>query len=96
MKQSTRAQMIANVFAHLLAVTSLALTFWWVGSSGDGFLGGFGYASKAERFNLHPIYMVTGMIFIFAEAILSWRTLPFSHRVNKVSLIILVCYCGTN
>ena len=118
-KPSTTFQRLANIISHVLALISLALTFWWVCGNGvrpnnptkkrvqlipneppspnffifalvgnccckDGFLGGYSWANVDERFNLHPIFMVSGMVFVFAEALLSWRTLPFPHRITKV------------
>jgi hypothetical protein len=85
-KASTGAQRIANYVSHALAAASLLLTFWWVGSNGDGFLGGYGWKTVGKRFNLHPLFMVSGMVVLYANALLSWRSYPFPRNVTKVLL----------
>ncbi|WOL06063.1 putative ascorbate-specific transmembrane electron transporter 1 [Canna indica] len=67
--------------SHVLAVASAAMILVWC----IHFRGGLAFASsnKSLIFNIHPVFMLIGFIILGGEAIMSYKTLPWSHEVNK-------------
>lgn len=82
-KPTTHVQKVALVIAHVCAVVSVILVSRWANGTGEGFLGGLDWGDKNLVFNYHPVLMVTAFVFSFTEALLVYRTFPFSKRVNK-------------
>jgi len=82
-KPTTRVQKVALVIAHVCAVLSIILVSRWANGTGEGFLGGLDWGDKNLVFNYHPVLMVSAFVFSFTEALLVYRTFPFSKRVNK-------------
>ncbi|CAL9089115.1 unnamed protein product [Musa textilis] len=68
--------------SHVLAVASAAMVLVWC----IHFRGGLAFEStnKSLIFNIHPVLMLIGFIIVGSEAIMSYKTLPLSHEVNKV------------
>ncbi|CAL9163686.1 unnamed protein product [Musa hybrid cultivar] len=68
--------------SHALAVASAAMVLVWC----VHFRGGLAFESsnKSLIFNIHPVLMLIGFIIIGSEAIMSYKTLPWNHEMNKI------------
>ena len=52
------------VVSQLIGLTAIGLLFGWVG----GHLGGFAWRSNpAIEFNLHPVLMVIGLVYLYGN-----------------------------
>uniref|UniRef100_A0A0D6R5N5 Cytochrome b561 domain-containing protein n=1 Tax=Araucaria cunninghamii TaxID=56994 RepID=A0A0D6R5N5_ARACU len=67
---------------HMLGVVGIVLVLVW----NIYFRGGLAFVStnKAQIFNIHPVLMFIGYIFLASEAILAYKVLPGSKFVKKV------------
>ncbi|XP_044763721.1 transmembrane ascorbate-dependent reductase CYB561-like isoform X2 [Coccinella septempunctata] len=54
----------------VLGVALVVLTFIWL----NHYLGGFSLDQTSTEFNWHPLLMVTGMLFLYSQSILVYRT----------------------
>jgi cytochrome b-561 len=75
------------MIAHALCPVLIGLAVWWVKSIevDKMFLGGLGWAlqtNAAYVFNWHPLLMVAAVV-AETQAILTYRTWPFSKPTNK-------------
>ncbi|KAM0930596.1 hypothetical protein ACQ4PT_000857 [Festuca glaucescens] len=74
--------------ARALAATAAALVLLWC----VHFRGGLALSSPTNKgliFNVHPVLMLIGFIITGSEAIMSYKTLPWSHDTNKMVHFIL-------
>ncbi|KAJ3680359.1 hypothetical protein LUZ60_016637 [Juncus effusus] len=73
--------------SHVLAVAAAVLVLVWCVS----FRGGLALNSDNKNliFNLHPVLMLIGYIILGSEAIMAYKTLPFSHDMNKLIHLVL-------
>ncbi|XP_023532942.1 transmembrane ascorbate ferrireductase 1-like [Cucurbita pepo subsp. pepo] len=71
-----------TVISHGLAVVTLIMVLIWT----IHFRGGLAWESvnKSLIFNVHPVFMLFGLIIIGGEAIISYKSLPFRKEVKKV------------
>ncbi|EDV26717.1 uncharacterized protein TRIADDRAFT_55036 [Trichoplax adhaerens] len=65
------------IASQLTGILIVALLLIWLISD----LGGFGWDGTAAQFNVHPLCMVLGMIFINGEAALSYRIFRNDRKV---------------
>ncbi|XP_072179648.1 transmembrane ascorbate-dependent reductase CYB561-like [Diadema setosum] len=81
--------------SQVLAILILILAGYWTGHT----LGGFAWDGSSQEFNLHPLLMTLGLIFLYGDAILMFRIL---RRENKTAVkvihllmqaLALVCAC---
>lgn len=72
---------------HLLGVVAAVLVLVWC----IHFRGGLAFeaVNKNLIFNLHPVFMLIGFIVIGGEAIISYKSLPWSKEVKKRIHLIL-------
>mmetsp|Transcript_9473 Transcript_9473/g.26803 ORF Transcript_9473/g.26803 Transcript_9473/m.26803 type:complete len:282 (-) Transcript_9473:38-883(-) len=98
-KDCTTFQWFALWPAHVLAWLALALVIAWAGGSDTdaNFLGGYSYA-KSKLFNWHPVFMIIGMVTMYTEAILAYRSVPLEkvyvkafHGVVQLIAVVLIC-----
>ncbi|XP_035511510.1 cytochrome b561 [Morone saxatilis] len=64
--------------SQLLGVTSVVLTGVWMGH----YHGGFAWNGSAQEFNLHPLCMVLGLVFLHGDAILVYRVFRNEAKRN--------------
>ncbi|KAL2100563.1 hypothetical protein ACEWY4_002324 [Coilia grayii] len=55
--------------SQLLGVASVVMTGVWMGH----YRGGYAWDGSAQEFNVHPLCMVLGMIFLYGDAIMVYR-----------------------
>ncbi|KAG2715861.1 hypothetical protein I3843_03G100600 [Carya illinoinensis] len=72
---------------HVLGIAGLILVLVWT----IDFRGGLAWEStnKSLIFNIHPVLMLVGLIIIGGEAIVSYKSLPFSKDVKKLVHLVL-------
>ncbi|XP_072957772.1 probable ascorbate-specific transmembrane electron transporter 1 [Typha angustifolia] len=73
--------------SHVLAVAAAVMVLVWC----IHFRGGLAFESTNKNliFNVHPVLMLIGFIILGSEAIMSYKTLPWSHDVNKLVHLVL-------
>ncbi|XP_062893892.1 transmembrane ascorbate-dependent reductase CYB561 [Mobula hypostoma] len=81
---------------QILGLASVIMTGVWLGH----YQGGFAWDGTANQFNVHPLCMVIGMVFLYGDAILVYRTLrnegkttlkllhAFIHLIALVAIIV--------
>jgi len=80
----------AKLFIYAARVLELAVVVmvlvWCI-----HFRGGLSFESTDESliFNTHPVLMLCGTIILGSEAIMSYKSLPFSKKVKKITHLIL-------
>ncbi|XP_070565228.1 transmembrane ascorbate-dependent reductase CYB561-like isoform X2 [Ptychodera flava] len=72
---------ILVLLSQLVGLAGITLIGVWMGK-----LGGFGWDGSGKEFNLHPLLMTIGLIFLYAEAILAYRVFRNSKKVYIKSL----------
>ncbi|KAL3271012.1 hypothetical protein HHI36_021513 [Cryptolaemus montrouzieri] len=78
----------------VLGVALIILTFFWL----SHFLGGFSLSTPSTEFNWHPLLMIIGMIFLYSQSILVYRTgrnvpkfkLKLIHAIIHIVIFVLV------
>ncbi|XP_059451754.1 transmembrane ascorbate ferrireductase 1-like [Corylus avellana] len=72
---------------HALGIFLLVLVLVWT----IDFRGGFAWeaTNKSLIFNIHPLLMLIGLIVIGGEAIISYKSLPFTKEVRKLIHLVL-------
>ncbi|XP_009349345.2 transmembrane ascorbate ferrireductase 1 [Pyrus x bretschneideri] len=72
---------------HTLGIAALVLVLVW----NIHFRGGLAWEATNKNliFNLHPVLMLLGLIFLGGEAIISYKALPFRKEVKKVIHLVL-------
>lgn len=64
--------------SQIVGVASVVLTGVWMGH----FRGGFAWDGSAQEFNLHPLCMVLGLVFLQGDAILVYRVFRDEAKRN--------------
>ncbi|GCC20319.1 hypothetical protein chiPu_0021345, partial [Chiloscyllium punctatum] len=67
---------------QILGLAAVVMTGVWMGH----YEGGFAWDGGSLQFNVHPLCMVVGMIFLYGDSILVYRV--FKHE-NKITVKIL-------
>lgn len=81
--------------SQVLAVLILILAGYWTGHT----LGGFAWDGSPKEFNLHPLLMILGLVFLYGDAILMFRILRTENKtaVKVIHLLMqalaLICAC---
>ncbi|KAL8142723.1 hypothetical protein V2J09_015755 [Rumex salicifolius] len=76
-----------SIAAHVLAVASAVMVLVWC----IDFRGGLAWSAsnKSLIFNIHPVVMLICFIILGGEAIISYKSLPFSKDVKKLIHMVL-------
>ncbi|XP_072042582.1 transmembrane ascorbate-dependent reductase CYB561-like [Amphiura filiformis] len=73
--------------AELAGLAGMGLTITWM----IKYLGGFGWDGFAKQFNVHPLMMTVGMIFINGNALMLYRV---TLSLNLPRIIVKFCHLG--
>ncbi|XP_056858693.1 transmembrane ascorbate ferrireductase 1-like isoform X2 [Raphanus sativus] len=86
MSVGINSRMVAFV-VHALAVVASVMVFVW----SICYRGGFAWEStnKTLIFNLHPVLTLISLVILGGEAIISYKSLPFEKRANKLIHLVL-------
>ncbi|XP_052180110.1 transmembrane ascorbate ferrireductase 1-like [Diospyros lotus] len=78
---------IFSYVVHVLGVAGAIMVLVWCIS----FRGGFAWeaSNKSLIFNLHPVLILIGLIIFGGEAIISYKTLPWTKDVKKLIHLVL-------
>ncbi|MBN3277963.1 CY561 protein, partial [Polyodon spathula] len=68
--------------AQTLGLASVVTTGVWMGH----YQGGYGWDGSKLQFNVHPLCMVIGMVFLYGDAILMYRV--FRHEPKPITKIL--------
>ena len=70
-RENTRGLLPLAIGFNVLALVSLVLAIVW----GSKYLGGFDWSVPGQRFNWHPVLMVTGLVLVYGNGALVYRLL---------------------
>lgn len=72
---------------HVLGIAGIVMVLVW----NIHFRGGLAWEAKNKNliFNIHPVLMLTGLIIIGGEAIVSYKSLPLKKEVKKLIHLVL-------
>lgn len=76
------------LLVQLFGVTACVLVIFWVLHYGDGLA--FHSEKKQRIFNLHPVFMFVGFIFIASQGILSYKIVPAKKERQKLVHLALL------
>ncbi|KAL5553318.1 hypothetical protein UlMin_040719 [Ulmus minor] len=76
-----------TIFAHLIVIAVTTLVLVWLLNFREGFA--FKSSNKQKIFNLHPFFMIIGLVLFGGEAIMAYKTVPGTRRTQKVVHMIL-------
>ncbi|XWS50529.1 hypothetical protein CRYUN_Cryun12cG0094600 [Craigia yunnanensis] len=76
-----------TIVPHVLAIAGAVMVLVWC----IYYRGGLAWESsnKSLIFNIHPVLMLIGFIFLGGEAIMSYKSLPLRKEVKKVIHLVL-------
>ncbi|XP_006813966.1 transmembrane ascorbate-dependent reductase CYB561-like [Saccoglossus kowalevskii] len=79
--------------SQLVGLLGITLIGVWMGK----YLGGFAWDGSDQQFNLHPLLMTVGLIFLYAEAMLVYRVFRNTTKIyikclhGMIHLLALIC-----
>lgn len=85
MQPKIRVSLLCSLFTHLTLFTTVFLMFMYI----FNWKNPVEKATHPERFNWHPVLMVSAFVLFMGEAIISYRILPFDHATQKYIHLIL-------
>ncbi|XP_071940939.1 transmembrane ascorbate-dependent reductase CYB561-like isoform X2 [Antedon mediterranea] len=81
--------------AQVVGVVMLVLLGYWTGN----ILGGFAWDGSSQEFNLHPLLMVIGLVYMYGQAIMVFRVFNKESKVVIKTMHLLtqifgfICAC---
>ncbi|CAM8951351.1 unnamed protein product [Rhodiola kirilowii] len=76
------------IFAHLLVIAITTLLLVWLLHFREGI--SFNSDDKEKIFNLHPFFMVLGLVLLAGEGIMVYKSVPATRQTHKVFHLILL------
>ncbi|RWR75101.1 putative ascorbate-specific transmembrane electron transporter 1 [Cinnamomum micranthum f. kanehirae] len=70
-----------TIIAHLMGIVATTLVLVWTLHFRDGL--SLKSENKQKIFNVHPVLMVIGFIFVAGEAIMAYKTIPGSRKARR-------------
>ncbi|KAG9457336.1 hypothetical protein H6P81_001844 [Aristolochia fimbriata] len=77
-----------TVIAHFLGIAITTLVLVWIFHFEHGLA--LSSENKQKIFNVHPVLMLIGFVFIIGEGIMAYKTVPSTRRVQKLVHMILL------
>ncbi|XP_033097457.1 cytochrome b561-like [Anneissia japonica] len=86
---------VCVTFTQVVGVVMLVLLGYWTGNV----LGGFKWDGSSQEFNLHPLLMVIGLVYMYGQAIMVYRVFSKESKVVvktmhlMLQLFAFLCSC---